>query len=48
MNLADLLAHVTDKNRFQSVDSYVTFCSNYLEYIENGLQARIMSQNESH
>lgn len=48
MNFADLLNHVTDKGRFLSVENYIDFCSRYLEYIETGLQARIVSQNESH
>lgn len=48
MNLADLVAHATDKSRFVSLDRYVGFCARYLEYVETGLQARIVSQNESH
>lgn len=48
MSLADLVANATDKPRFRAVDNYITFCARYLEYIETGLQARIVSQNESH
>ncbi|WP_395008200.1 hypothetical protein [Undibacterium sp.] len=48
MNLADLVSHATDKERFQTVDNYIDFCNRYLEYVETGLQARIVSQNESH
>ncbi len=48
MSLADLLAYACDKRRFQSVDNYIQFCSRYLEYVETGLQARIVAQNESH
>jgi len=48
MSLADLVAHATDKERFHTVDNYLTFCARYLEYVETGLQARIVSQNESH
>ncbi|MDP1615638.1 MAG: hypothetical protein Q8L68_07550 [Methylococcales bacterium] len=48
MNLTDLVAHATDKERFHTVDNYITFCARYLEYVETGLQARIVSQNESH
>jgi hypothetical protein len=48
MNLTDLVAHATDKKRFHTVDNYITFCARYLEYVETGLQARIVSQNESH
>ncbi|NOT62354.1 MAG: hypothetical protein HOP19_19270 [Acidobacteria bacterium] len=46
MTLADLLAHVTDKEHFQSVNDYLTFCARYLDYVQTGLQARIVSQNE--
>lgn len=48
MNLSDLISHVTDKERFQTLENYVDFCTRYLEYIDTGLQARIVSQNESH
>jgi len=48
MNLNDLTNHVTDKERFQSVKDYIDFCASYLEYIDTALQARIVSQNESH
>jgi hypothetical protein len=48
MNIADLVANATDKNRFHTVDDYITFCARYLGYVETGLQARIVSQNESH
>ncbi len=48
MSLASLVAHATDKDRFHTVNNYITFCVRYLEYVETGLQARIVSQNESH
>lgn len=48
MNLSELVNYATDKERFQTVENYISFCVCYLEYIENGLQARIVSQNESH
>lgn len=48
MSLAELLKHATDKKRFHTIADYMAFCARYLEYIENGLQARIVSQNESH
>jgi hypothetical protein len=34
MSLADLLEHVTDKDRFRTVANYIAFCNRYLEYIE--------------
>jgi hypothetical protein len=48
MSLVDLVNHATDKKRFQSIEDYINFCVRYLEYIDTGLQARIVSQNESH
>lgn len=48
MNLNDLRNHATDKKRFQSVKDYIDFCTSYLEYVDTALQARIVSQNESH
>ena len=48
MTLSDLVNHATDKERFHTVENYIDFCTRYLEYIDTGLQARIVSQNESH
>ena len=49
MSFSDLVEHVTDKNRFTTVNEYFEFCISYLEYIDNnGLEARIRSQNETH
>lgn len=48
MNLADLVSHATDKERFHTIENYIDFCARYLEYVDTGLQARIVSQNESH
>lgn len=48
MSLANLVDHATDKKRFQTVQDYISFCKGYLQFIEAGLQARIVSQNENH
>lgn len=48
MSLSDLLNHATDKERFHAVVQYIDFCAWYLEYVDTKLQARIVSQNESH
>ena len=48
MSLSNLVNHATDKERFHTVDNYIDFCARCLEYVETGLQARIVSQNESH
>ncbi|EKD47009.1 MAG: hypothetical protein ACD_66C00258G0001 [uncultured bacterium] len=48
MSLSNLVSHATDKERFHTVDNYIDFSTRYLEYVETGLQARIVSQNENH
>jgi hypothetical protein len=48
MTLSTLVNHATDKTRFMTVQQYIDFCASYLEYVETGLQARIVSQNEQH
>ena len=48
MTLSDLVRHAADKERFHTIKQYIDFCARYLEYVDTGLQARIVSQNESH
>lgn len=48
MNLTSLVNHATDKKHFQTLQDYINFCQKYLQFIETGLQARIVSQNENH
>jgi|ERR1017187_6567249 hypothetical protein len=48
MKLKDLVAHAIDKNKFKNLNGYVDFCTIYLEYISEHLQATIVSQNENH
>jgi hypothetical protein len=48
MSLDDLVKYATQKERFVTIEHYIDFCTRYLEYIDTGLQARIVSQNESH
>jgi hypothetical protein len=48
MSLTSLVNHATDKERFQTIQDYIKFCKIYLQFIEAGLQARIVSQNENH
>ena len=47
MKLDDIVAHATNKAKFLSLNNYIAFCTSYLEFVETGLQARIVSQNES-
>ncbi len=48
MSISNLVNYATDKERFHSIENYIDFCTRYLEYVETGLQARIVSQNEIH
>jgi hypothetical protein len=48
MSLASLVEIASDKSSFLALDSYIEFCQRYLEFIESGLQAVIVSQNEPH
>lgn len=48
MKLSQLVAWAKDKNRFQNLDDYSSFCEEYLSFIFDGLQAVIVSQNENH
>ena len=46
MSIRNLLRHATNKNNFNDLESYIEFTQRYLEFVENGLQAVIVSQNE--
>lgn len=48
MSISNLVNYAIDKERFHSIENYIDFCTRYLEYVETGLQARIVSQNEIH
>jgi len=46
MNLSDLLNIVCDKKNFSILDNYIDFTCKFLEWAENGFQAKIICQNE--
>lgn len=48
MTLKELIEWAEDKTRFQNIDDYSMFCEAYLNFIFDGLQAVIVSQNENH
>ena len=48
MSLRDIVDHAIDKKRFQRIEDYFEFCKRYLEFIDFGIQATILSQNEQH
>ncbi|MBQ9456835.1 MAG: hypothetical protein IJU53_14325 [Thermoguttaceae bacterium] len=45
--LSHLLEIVSNKNKFQTLTDYSDFCSDFLDFIQNGLQAVIVCQNET-
>ncbi len=47
MTLKRLLERVTNKDNFLSLSNYADFCSTYLEFIKDNLQAVIISRNEN-
>lgn len=47
MKISDLVAVAADSTVFATIDDYTAFCRNYLEFVERGLQAVIVSQNET-
>ena len=48
MNLAKLVAVASDKTNFTTIADYVDFCLRFLEFAARGLQAVVVSQNETH
>lgn len=48
MNLTRIVNQVCNKGSFTELAHFLDFCEQYLGFIENGLQARIVSQNEPH
>ena len=48
MTLTQLIKWAKNKNKFNNIEDYASFCQAYLEFILNGLQAVIVSQNENH
>lgn len=48
MSVAKLVAVAKDKDNFLTLEKYVHFCLKYLAFVEKGVQATIVSQNENH
>ena len=46
MNLNALVELATNKNNFLTLENYIEFCQQYLDFAASGLQAVIVSQNE--
>lgn len=47
MNISDLVSIAADSTVFTTIDDYTSFCLKYLEFVESGLQAVIVAQNET-
>ena len=48
MNLEQLVDHASDKTRFGQIRDYIDFCRHYLQFALDGLQAVVVSRNETH
>ena len=48
MSIVNLLSCVIDKKKFESINDYIAFCSEFLKFSETGFQKKIISKNESH
>jgi hypothetical protein len=48
MTLTQIVNKAKDKNNFRNLNGYIDFCSEYLSFISDNLQAIIVSQNENH
>jgi len=47
MTLTQLVNKAKDKSQFKDLKGYIKFCSEYLKYVSENLQAVIVSQNEN-
>jgi len=48
MNLNQIVNNAKDKSQFKDLKGYINFCTDYLKYVSDNLQAVIVSQNENH
>lgn len=48
MKLEELVNRAVDKERFRTIQDYIAFGKHYLDFVQSGLQAQIVSQNETH
>jgi len=48
MTLKQIVNNAKDKSQFKNLQGYINFCSEYLKYVSDNLQAVIISQNENH
>ncbi|MCL2851952.1 MAG: hypothetical protein FWE20_02820 [Defluviitaleaceae bacterium] len=48
MILEQLVNRASDKTKFENIADYIDFCRDYLQFVLDGLQAVIVSRNETH
>ncbi len=48
MKLEHLVSRAKNKGNFVDLEAYIAFCGEYLSFIQDSLQATIISQNENH
>ncbi len=48
MTLKKLIQVACDKERFTSLETYISFCRSYLDYTAGNLQAKIVAKSENH
>lgn len=48
MTLQQIVNKAKDKSNFTDLNGFISFCKEYLDYINDNLQAIIISQNENH
>jgi len=48
VNLSKIVHIASNKEKFLTIKDYINFCKVYLEFVAEGLQAVIVSQNENH
>lgn len=48
MTLKKLVQLASDKARFNTLETYISFCRSYLDYAAENLQAKIVSKSENH
>ena len=48
MTLKKLVQLASNKERFISLETYISFCRSYLDYVAENLQAKIVAQRETH
>ncbi len=48
MTLKKLVQIASDKEKFTSLETYISFCKSYLDYTAGNLQAKIVAKRETH